>query len=113
MTLQERCQAAEAKLADISIALLDCRPETLERCEAGLHEIAGLLDLTLDPASRPAPSDREGLIRLRQRSQMLGFQAQHAANLCQGWAQLQLSEGYTDQGRPVLPPSTPLTSYEG
>lgn len=112
MTLQERCHAAEAKLDAISIALLDCQPETLERCEAELHEIAGLLDCTLDPSARPAPADREGLIRLRQRGRLVGFQAQHAANLCQGWAQLQLSEGYTDQGRPVLPPSEPQTSFE-
>ena len=113
MTLQERCQAAEAKLEAISNALLDCQPETLERCETELHEIAGLLDCTLGILTRPVPADRAGLMRLRQRGQLLGFQAQHAANLCQGWAQLQLSEGYTDQGRPVLPASAPQTSYEG
>ena len=113
MTLQERCQAAEAKLEAISNALLDCHPETLERSEVELHEIAALLDCTLDPTARPVPSDRVRLMRLRQRGQLLGFQAQHAANLCQGWAQLQRSEGYTDQGRPVLPASVPQASYEG
>ena len=43
MTIQERCKTAEAKLEEISTALLDYRPETLEACEAELQEIAGLL----------------------------------------------------------------------
>jgi len=49
---------------------------------------------------------------LRKRSALLGLQVQQAVNLCRGWAQLCLSEGYTNQGMPVLPPSAPQTSYE-
>ena len=45
MTIQERCKTAEAKLEEISSALLDYRPETLDRCEAELHDIAGLATL--------------------------------------------------------------------
>jgi hypothetical protein len=40
------------------------------------------------------------------------LQVQQAANLCQGWAQLRLSSGYTNQGTPVLPLSAPQVSYE-
>jgi hypothetical protein len=113
MTIQERCKTAEAKLEEISTALLDYRPETLDRCEAELHEIAGLLDCeSLELSERPVPSDRPALLGLRKRSALLGLQIQQAANLCQGWAQLRLSEGYTNQGRPVLPPSAPQASYE-
>jgi hypothetical protein len=49
---------------------------------------------------------------LRQRAALLGLQVQQAANLCRGWAQLQLSEGYSSQGTPLLPPSAPQASYE-
>jgi len=113
MTLQERCQAGEAKLEQVSTALLDPRPEILERCEADLHEVIALLER--EPAS-PQPADhgadRNRLLRLRSRIRLLAIQAQHATNLCQGWAQLQRSEGYTHQGTPVLPPSEPRASYE-
>ena len=112
MTLQERCQAAEAKLEAISSQLLDCRPETLEQCEADLHEIAAVLRDTLDSGAQPALADRGGLLSLRHKGALLGLQVQHAANLCQGLGQLRMSEGYTDQGRPVLPPSAPQASYE-
>jgi len=113
MTIQERCKTAEAKLEEISTALLDYRPETLDACEAELQEIAGLLSCeTLEPSERPVASDRPVLMSLRKRSALLGLQIQQAANLCLGWAQLRVSEGYTNQGRPVLPPSAPQTSYE-
>ena len=113
MTIKERCNTAEAKLEEISTALLDYRPETLEACEAELEEIAGLLSSeTLEPSDRPAASDRPALMNLRRRSAFLGLQVQQAVNLCRGWAQLRLSEGYTNQGMPVLPPSAPQTSYE-
>jgi hypothetical protein len=113
MTLQERCKTAEAKLGQISTALLDYRPETLDNCEAELRELSGLLDPeSLESSAQPIASDRPALLGLRKRALLLGLQVQQAANLCQGWAQLRLSEGYTNQGRPVLPPSAPQTSYE-
>ena len=113
MTIQERCKTAEAKLEEISTALLDYRPETLEACEAELQEIAALLDSeTLEPSERPVASDQPALMSLRKRSAFLGLQVQQAVNLCRGWAQLRLSEGYTNQGMPALPPSAPQTSYE-
>ena|ERR1041385_1205403 len=113
MTLQERCRTAEAKLEEISTALLECRTETLERCEGELQEIAALLHAdSLNPATLPGPEDRAALIRFRKRGRLLSLQAQHAANLCQGWAQLGVSEGYSPQGQPVLPRSEPQTSYE-
>ncbi len=43
MTLQERCQAGEAKLERVSNALLDPRPEILDLCEANLQEVITLL----------------------------------------------------------------------
>jgi hypothetical protein len=107
MTLKERCQAGEAKLEQVSTALLDPRPEILDRCETELQEVADLL------TSLPADSDgRTDLLRLRRRVRLLDLQVQHSTNLCQGWIQLALSQGYTDQGRPALPPSQPQAIYE-
>ena len=121
MTLKDRCQAGEAKLEHVSNALLDPRPEILEHCETDLQEVMTLLEGLLesdlaDPAAGVVPSDRladkRALLRLRNRIRLLDIQAQQAGNLCQGWAQLGLSAGYTDQGRPALPPSEPQASYE-
>ncbi|MBZ5677378.1 MAG: hypothetical protein LAP61_24300 [Acidobacteriia bacterium] len=118
MTLKERCQAGEAKLEHVSNALLDPRPEILDHCEAELQEVIAILSEPADSSAlpavsgRPVPSDRNDLLRLRRRIRMLVLQVQNAINLCQGWAQLGLSQGYTDQGRPVLPPSEPQASFE-
>ena len=119
MTLKERCQAGEAKLEQVSNALLDPRPEILDHCEAELQEVITLLegepaDSSALPAVsiRPAASDRTELLRLRHRIRLLALQVQNAVNLCQGWAQLGLSQGYTDEGRPAVPPSEPVASYE-
>lgn len=129
MTLKERCQAGEAKLERVSTALLDPRSESLNLCEADLQDVIVLLesDALLErenlperaSAGSPAPgttadsaSDRADLVRLRHRVRLLAMQAQHAANLCQGWAQLGLSQGYTEQGKPVLALNDPQASYE-
>ena len=112
MTLQEHCQAGEAKLDQVSTALLDPRPEILETCETQLQEVIELLESAASGSSAGAPANREHLLRLRHRIRLLAFQAQQAANLCQGWVQLSLSEGYTDQGKPALPPTQPQSSYE-
>ena len=118
MTLKERCQAGEAKLEQVSNALLDPRPEILDHCEAELQEVIGMLSESVDSALRPVgfdqpvASDKNDLLRFRVRLRLLGMQVQSAVNLCQGWTQLGLSQGYTDQGRPALPPSEPLASFE-
>ena len=112
MTLKERCQAGEAKLEQISTALLDPRPEILDYCEAELQEVIGMLSESVDAPTRPAAADRNELLKLRHRTRLVGLQVQNAVNLCQGWTQLGLSQGYTDQGRPVLPLSEPQASYE-
>jgi hypothetical protein len=124
MTLKERCQAGEAKLEQVSTALLDPRPEILDRCETDLQEVIGMLSESTDsPASpvssgrpaaadRPVASDKNDLLRLRNRIRLLSLQVQSAVNLCQGWAQLGQSQGYTDQGRPAPPPTEPLASFE-
>jgi len=57
-------------------------------------------------------SDKNDLLRLRIRIRLLGLQVQNSVNLCQGWTQMGLSQGYTDQGRPALPASEPLASFE-
>jgi hypothetical protein len=122
MTLKQRCRAGEAKLEQVSNALLDPRPEILDYCEAELQEVVAML--TGEPADsiaapavsdgpRPADrADRNELFRLRHRTRLLGMQVQNAVNLCQGWIQLDLSQGYTDQGRPAVPPSEPAASFE-
>jgi hypothetical protein len=122
MTLKERCQTAEAKLEQVSAALLDPRPEIVDRCEMELQEVIellesnALLESTSDSTS-VRPDDRREvraeLLRLRNRIRLLAMQVQQATNLCQGWIQLGLSEGYTDQGTPAVPPGEPQASYEG
>jgi hypothetical protein len=112
MTLKERCQAGEAKLEQISNALLDPRPEILDHCDAELQEVIGMLRESADAPARPAVSDRSELLKLRHRTRLVGLQVQNALNLCQGWAQLGLSQGYTEQGRPAMPLSEPQASYE-
>jgi len=110
MTLKERCQAGEAKLEQVSSALLDPRPEILDSCEAHLQEVIGYLQV--EAGLHGEPADRSDLLRLRQRVRLLALQVQQATNLCQGWAQLRLRQGYTDQGIPALPSSEPRSSYE-
>jgi len=112
MTLKERCQAGETKLEQISNALLDPRPEILDHCETELQEVIAMLSESVDSPARAVSFDRGQLLRLRHRVRLLGLQVQNAVNLCQGWTQLGLSQGYTDQGRPTLPPSEPQASYE-
>ena len=119
MTLKQRCRAGEAKLEQLSNALLDPRPEILEYCEAELQEVIAMLtgepaDSVAAPAvsDGPRPADRNDLLRLRHRTRLLGMQVQNAVNLCQGWIQLDLSQGYTEQGRPAVPPSEPAASFE-
>jgi hypothetical protein len=112
MTLKERCQAGEAKLEQISSALLDPRPEILEHCEGELQEVIAMLSESVDSAPRPVVLDRSELLKLRHRTRLVGLQVQNAIHLCQGWSQLGLSQGYTDQGRPAVPPSEPQASYE-
>ena len=118
MTLQERCQAGEAKLEQISNALLDPRPEILEHCEAELQEVIAILGDRADSSPRsavsdpPVVSDRNDLLRLRRRIRLLALQVHNAINLCHGWIQMGSSEGYTDQGRLALPPSEPQASFE-
>src|SRR5580704_5109998 len=122
MTLKERCQAGEAKLEQVAAALLDPRPEIVDRCEMELQEVIELLESNalLESATDSTsvrPDDRgevrANLLRLRKKIRLLAMQVQQATNLCQGWIQLGLSQGYTDQGRPALPPSQPQASYEG
>lgn len=125
MTLKQRCQAGEAKLEQLSHALLDPRPEILDYCEAELQEVIAMLtgeppDSVAAPAASDGPrptdsadrADRDDLLRLRHRTRLLGMQVQNAANLCQGWIQLDLSQGYTEQGRPAVPLSEPAASFE-
>jgi hypothetical protein len=122
MTLKQRCRAGEAKLEHVSNALLDPRPEILDYCEAELQEVVAILTgEPADPVAAPAVSDepvaadradRNDLLRLRHRTRLLGMQVQNAVNLCQGWIQLDLSQGYTEQGRPAVPLSEPVASFE-
>ncbi len=117
MTLKERCQAGEAKLERVSNALLDPRPEILDHCQAELQEVIAILDGDsvegqASPAAGPVASDKNALLRLRHRIRLLALQVQNAVNLCQGWTQLGVSQGYTEQGAPAVPLSEPLASYE-
>ena len=67
MTLQEHCQAGEAKLNQVSTALLDPRPEILEACEIQLQEVIELLESAASGSSAGVSADRENLLSLRHR----------------------------------------------
>jgi len=108
MTLTKRCQAGEAKLDAVARALADPRPEILNYCAGELQEV---LDL-LESAESWVPSNRADLTRLRKKVRVLEMQTQNALNLLQGWTQLGLTQGYTEQGTPVLPLREPQSSYE-
>jgi hypothetical protein len=112
MTLKERCQTGEAKLEQISNALLDPRSEILDHCEAELQQVIAILGESVNSSARPSISDQEELLRLRRRIRLVALQVHNAINLCQGWLQLDLSEGYTDQGRPAMPQSEPQATFE-
>ena len=111
MTLKDRCNAGEAKLDRVSAALLKPSTEVLDACEADLLEVIGLLE-GASGKSEHLREGRQDLVRLLHRTRMLSLQVQQAANLCQGWAQLCLGQGYTDQGRPAVPLTEPRSSYE-
>ena len=107
MTLKERCQAGETKMAQVSTALLDPRPEMLDDCQTYLQEVIALLE-----GESPNSENKTDLLRLRSKIRLLDVQVQQATNLCQGLVQLGWSEGYTDQGTPAVTPSEPRSSYE-
>lgn len=113
MTLKQRCQAGEAKLEQVSNALLDPRPEILDYCETELQELIALLEGEPgDPVAGAVLSDKSELLQFHHRIRLLALQVQNAMNLCQGWIQLDLSLGYTGEGRPAVPLSEPGASYE-
>ncbi len=113
MTLQEVCLEAEARIRRIQETLIHPQPELLDRCEAELRDVIDLLEPRLaEKPTAPNGSNRMALIRLRRTIAQLGSQVAHASNLCQGWAQLRLSTGYTAQGRPALTIDPPKATFE-
>ncbi len=112
MTLAEFCQASQEKLDAVSRAMLDPRPEILEHCEAELQDVIAWLESAKPSDAVSGTANRGELMRLRPKIRVLASQTQSAVNLCQGWIQLSLSQGYTDQGTPVLPAGEPQASYE-
>jgi hypothetical protein len=111
MPLQERCREAAARIARIQETLLEPKPEALDRCEAELLGVIGLLQETGSEA-RPTKADRAALLGLKQAIERLAAQVNHASNLCQGWAQLRLSMGYNEQGRPAMAAAASKASFE-
>ena len=112
MTPNEKYQSSESNLDAVSKALLDPRPEILEYCEEQLQEVIDTLESAEAASITSGAESRAALIRLRQKARLLGMQTQNAIHLCQGWTQLGLSQGYTEQGKLVLPLTEPQTSYE-
>jgi hypothetical protein len=71
-----------------------------------------MLSEPVEPPGGTVVSDRNELLQLRGRIRLLSLQVQNAVNLCHGWVQLGLNEGYTDQGTPAVPLTEPQASYE-
>ena len=112
MTLEEDYRSSETKLDAVSKALLDPRPEILDYCESQLQEVIELLESANSRSGNATGETRSALIQLRRKVRLVAMQTQNAVNLCQGWSQLGLSQGYTEQGKPVLPLTEPQASYE-
>lgn len=116
MSLEERCGQLNSRLQNLQASLCPPNPERMERCETELKEVIRVLTacaaerrLARDPAH---PGERAALRQLKQAIRRLSAQLEHGLNLCQGWAQLRLSAGYTDQGRPILVCGESNTSYD-
>lgn len=114
MSIDDACLFAEAKLQEVRQLLLDARPESVDRCQNELQQVATLLERFVSQgALRSNPGASTALLRIRQSASALKFQIEIASNLCFGWIQLRLGSGYTAQGLPVLIANEPASSFEG
>jgi hypothetical protein len=112
MTPKEIFQESEARLDTVSRALLDPRPEILDYCEGQLQEVIESLESAGSSGAAAGAEERAELVAFHRKLRLLAMQTQNAVNLCQGWTQLGLSQGYTDQGKPVPPLTEPQIGYE-
>jgi hypothetical protein len=116
MSLEENFRQLKSRLQDLQASLCPPDPEWLERCESELRDVIRLLaDCAGNRRSSQdsiGDSERAALRQLKQAIYRLRAQLEHGLNLCQGWAQLHLSTGYTDQGCPILACGEPNTSYD-
>jgi len=116
MSLEQRCSQLKSRLQTLQASLCPPDPERMERCEAELRDVIRLLAECAADRRPSQDSTRAAEIaalrQLKQAIQRLGAQLDHGLNLCQGWAQLRLSAGYTNQGRPILVCGESSKSYE-
>ena len=113
-SIDDACLYAEAKLQEVRQLLLDVRPESVDRCQSELQQIATVLEqLVSQGALQSTPGASSALLRIRRSANGLKLQIEYASNLCLGWIQLRLGAGYTAQGLPVLIANGPASSFEG
>lgn len=113
MKLEEHCLEAEARLRGLEERLREFRPEAMDHC---LQEIPRVLDSLQQWIASPGPvdaRDRDALKTLRETTGRLLLRAEYGNHLCQGWIQLRLGVGYTNQGRPWVLGAESSATYEG
>ena len=111
MKIAEHCLEAEIRIREIQSQLAEPSVERLERCEAEIRLLIRGLPSPQAGLSVEA-QDRAALQRLRQSVRAVAVQLQHGVRLCQGWAQLFNSSGYTQRGVPILVRAESTTSFE-
>jgi hypothetical protein len=111
MKIEEHCREAEVRLQEVQIRLAEPSAEQMAVCEAELHAIIRSLP---DPRTPLALDDRDRALlqRLKRMIRQVSLRVEHGTRLCQGWAQLRNSAGYTNQGRPVLASFESKASFE-
>lgn len=123
----ESCQRIETMLREVQQLALVPQAETLTECEAQLGAITALLETlyrllteeAVDDSSTVAgvlqrnPALRSALQQIQRTARTLKAQFDHGSNYCMGLLQVRLATGYSEQGLPVLIPSTARSSFEG
>lgn len=100
MTALEICASAEDRVRRAQGLLADPRVESLEQALGELASVIGALEEISHGALESGL--RAPLERLRAMAGLLARQIEHASNLYLGFIQLQLANGYTRQGLPLV-----------
>ncbi len=118
----ELCQQIENSLREVQKLALLPGTASLSACEMELRSIVetlrqsmpGEASITVIPALRPGDTTiRPSLQQIRQIARQLQTQFAHGSNFCMGLLQIRLGTGYSEQGLPVLIPSSAKSSFEG
>jgi hypothetical protein len=110
----DTCRSLEARLETVQQLLLNPKPEILERAVTELAEV--IVVLRTLTSTQPQKSDSAmlaSLHKIRTGARGLLAQIDQASNFCQGWIQMRLGTGYSNNGLPIFVQSEARSSFEG